>query len=350
MIKIQPFYPFFESLKTEKTFDDFPAGYFLGASDTKEGIPSVKLYRTFGAPVVCKGDELKTLKDFVISNGFPLIEEITGTNFQRFVDSGLPVAVLFSDFSNKEENEKNIATVKLAAETLKGKFNFAYTNGVTYKEQLVSMGGNGDKLPAIAAMDILKRLNFPYSGSFDEKSILTWAQGILSGEIKPFLKTQPVPEKQDGPVYVLVGKSFEEIVFDKTKDVLVEFYAPWCGHCKSLEPIYNKLATATKDVKNLIIAKIDATENDTPISVEGFPTIYFFPSDNKKPVLYDSGRTVSGFVKYLQEKSVASKEQLASVVVGPETEVPEKTEHTNEDLSDDVEEEDGKDKPKHDEL
>ena len=41
---------------------------------------------------------------------------------------------------------------------------------------------------------------------------------------------------------MVVAKNFDEIVNDPERDVLIEFYAPWCGHCKSLEPKYKELA------------------------------------------------------------------------------------------------------------
>jgi thiol-disulfide isomerase/thioredoxin len=52
---------------------------------------------------------------------------------------------------------------------------------------------------------------------------------------------------------VVVAESFEEIVNDPEKDVLIEFYAPWCGHCKSLEPKYKELAEQVSKTTHALI-------------------------------------------------------------------------------------------------
>lgn len=80
------------------------------------------------------------------------------------------------------------------------------------------------------------------------------------------MKSEPVPTEQED-LKVAVAKNFKELIMDADKDVLIEFYAPWCGHCKALAPKLEELATKLAD-ENVIIAKFDATANDVPPQFE----------------------------------------------------------------------------------
>ncbi|KAL2941139.1 putative protein disulfide-isomerase A6 [Bienertia sinuspersici] len=85
-------------------------------------------------------------------------------------------------------------------------------------------------------------------------------------------------------VVILSPDNFEDVVMDKSKDVLVEFYAPWCGHCKSLAPIYEKVASAYKSEEDVVIANLDADKHRDlaeKYGISGFPTLKFFPKNIK---------------------------------------------------------------------
>jgi len=78
---------------------------------------------------------------------------------------------------------------------------------------------------------------------------------------------------------------------------LVEFYAPWCGHCKQLAPEWAKAATALKGIVKLGAVDMDQHKDaGAPYGITGFPTIKIFGADKAKPTAYNGARTAAGIV------------------------------------------------------
>jgi len=81
---------------------------------------------------------------------------------------------------------------------------------------------------------------------------------------------------------------------------LIEFYAPWCGHCKQLVPTYKKVATTLKGIVN--VGAVDATDEAgkkiaSEYGIQGFPTIKIFSSNKSSPKDYNGQRDLDGFVQ-----------------------------------------------------
>ena len=116
-----------------------------------------------------------------------------------------------------------------------------------------------------------------------------------------------MPEDNSGPVTELVATTFDEAVLTSGKYSLVEFYAPWCGHCKQLVPTYEKIGEHYAGNDKVLIAKIDATENwiDPAYNVQGFPTILLFKPDGSYEA-YQGERTEEAFIAYVDAQSGSS--------------------------------------------
>ena len=112
-------------------------------------------------------------------------------------------------------------------------------------------------------------------------------------------------------VTVLDHANFDKVALDPTKNVLVKFYAPWCGHCKHLAPVYEKIAEMYEGEKDLVVAEVNADEASNKdlaqkYGVTGFPTLKWFPKANKAGEDYNGGRDEKDFIKFFSEK-VGSK-------------------------------------------
>jgi len=132
---------------------------------------------------------------------------------------------------------------------------------------------------------------------------------LKKGEAKPHYKSEPEPEGKEDEVTVVVGANWDKIVMDPKKDVLMEYYAPWCGHCKTLQPKYNDLAKMIKDKgldEKVVVAKMDATANESPEPVTGFPKLVFYPAVKnpmKKKAEYSGARETQAMYDFLLENA-----------------------------------------------
>ncbi|KAI7758210.1 hypothetical protein M8C21_027675 [Ambrosia artemisiifolia] len=98
-----------------------------------------------------------------------------------------------------------------------------------------------------------------------------------------------------------LANNFDEIVLDESKDVLLEIYAPWCGHWQALEPTYNKLLSIY----------MDGSTNEHPrAKANGYPTILFYPAGNKSSDLKAEIKLF--FVVLLIVKDLKGRQKLLS--------------------------------------
>ncbi|KAK6350162.1 hypothetical protein TWF696_006406 [Orbilia brochopaga] len=108
-------------------------------------------------------------------------------------------------------------------------------------------------------------------------------------------------------VVELTPDNFDEVITNSGKPALVKFFAPWCGHCKNLAPVYEELGDAYAAHKDkVVIAKLDADAHrklGQKFDIKGFPTLKWFDGKSKDPVTYDSGRTLEALTEYVSKKT-----------------------------------------------
>uniref|UniRef100_A0A8C5UAY8 Protein disulfide-isomerase n=1 Tax=Malurus cyaneus samueli TaxID=2593467 RepID=A0A8C5UAY8_9PASS len=327
-----------EFLSAAEAVDDIPFGIssstdvFSKYQISKDG---VILFKKFDeGQNNFEGDLTKdNLLNFIKSNSLPLVIEFTEQTAPKIFGGEIKTHILLflpksvSDYQGKLDNFKS------AAGNFKGKILFIFIDSDHSDNQriLEFFGLKKEECPAVRLITLEEEMTKykPESDELTADKIKEFCDKFLAGKIKPHLMSQDLPEDWDKqPVKVLVGKNFEEVAFDENKNVFVEFYAPWCGHCKQLAPIWDKLGETYRDHENIVIAKMDSTANEVEaVKIHSFPTLKFFPAGSGRNVIdYNGERTLEGFKKFLEsggQDGAAADDDLEDLETDEETDLEE---------------------------
>merc|ERR1712241_1164794 len=300
---------------------------FLGAASSMDDIPfgitgdeavcseygvsgeGVVMVKTFddGKAVLTEGLTEETVAKFVTSESLPLVVDFNHETAQKIFSGEVKSHFLLFSSAKADDHEDKLSIMKDQAKKNKGKMLFVTVNTdeEDHKRILEFFGIVDSELPTFRAIRLGEEMaKFkPEDDAVTAENVEKFVTDFQEGKLKQHLMSEEIPEDWDKePVKVLVGKNFHDVAMDVNKDVLVEFYAPWCGHCKQLVPIWDKLGEKYADNENIVIAKMDSTANELEeVKVQGFPTIKLFKKGTNEIVDYNGDRTVEGFSKFLDE-------------------------------------------------
>lgn len=222
------------------TANKYRDDYLFGLTTDKDAIaaagvapPAVVLYRAFDEPVTAypypvASAKVKDLEEWIKDLAIPVIDEVTTENYQVYASSGKPLAYLFVDPTDPQL-AAHVAALRPVAAKHKDRVNFVHIDAIKFGDHAKALNLNEAKWPSFVLQDLAKQLKYPYdqSSAVTPEAIDEMVVQFLDGTLQPQLKSQAVPETQDGPVFNLVSKQFDQVVFDDEKDVFVEFYASW---------------------------------------------------------------------------------------------------------------------------
>lgn len=307
----------------------------------------VTLHRTFDEPTIVYNPKTHggaisttTLTQFVQKYSLPLIGDIGPHNYKKYVDRNLPLVWIFIDPEDKGQVD-TVEALKPIAEKFGDVLSFAKVDGKKWAKHAKSFGLESST-PGIVIENRTSKKKFLYptptpTTPFTPTAFETFIQQYKDGKLSPAIKSEPIPEggvqhQLQLPITTVVGKTYQDIILDESKDVFVKFYAHWCGHCKALKPTYEELGEQFKNDSNIIIADFNAADNDAQIDISGYPTLYYFPASKTgktEPIQYTGERTATAmaeFILKLRQSKVGTPKTAVTTAATPSTSTSDKEE------------------------
>ncbi len=252
---------------------------------------------------------IKDLATFLHENMIPTVTEVNQKVIEMvFQGSGRKGIFLFRSVDDANAKVMEAEFHKVATSLKSKDYVFVQTDVREGWGQRVAnyFGIEAGSLPILEIVDVKEEIHrYRHTGVIRENEIKQFVEAWKKGTVARYMKSEPVPKENPGPIFKTVGKTFQHDVIDNDDDVIVKFYAPWCGHCKKLEPIFKSLAEALSGNKKLKFYEVDATKNDIAgHPIQGFPVVKLFPGKDKANVYTHEGeRTEADIAKFIKDKA-----------------------------------------------
>ncbi|KAI3795045.1 hypothetical protein L1987_37689 [Smallanthus sonchifolius] len=309
-----------DKLRSNNDFGHTANAKLISRGDSSITKPTLRLLKPFDELFVdSKNFEVDAMEKFIEEASIPLVtlfdqSETYQPFVNKFFSSPDSKVMLFLNYDH-EKQDLFKSTFHEVAGLYKGKGLVFLMGDVKDSENVLEYFGlKKDQTPALVVQDTK---GVKYVGqNVQAGHIAPWLKDFTDGKLKPYIKSEPIPETNDEPVKVVVTKSLKDMVLESKKNVLLEIYAPWCGHCKKLAPILDEVAVSLEQDPDVVITKLDGTKNDIvddTFDVKGYPTLYF-RSSSGKIVSYDGDRTKEDLIEFIQKNRDATSESTSDSV------------------------------------
>jgi len=298
---------------------------------------SIRVMKSFDEPIVEFKETLtkENLKRFIEDAARPLVVEFKQEHAHKIFEMEITHHfLLFVDKADKDFDAM-LQILRSVAKDHRQKMTFVHLNVGNEENEGIAefFGVTKDASPTFAIFEMegsSKYLPSPAKAKeITTENLKAFVVEYFAGNLEKFLKSEALPEDWDTtPVKTLVSSNFDKVAKDKSKDVLVEFYAPWCGHCKAIAPIWDQIGEKYSDKGDLLIAKMDSTKNEIDgVDIEGFPTIKMFKKETNEEIEYIGKKDLESLVKFIE--------------TGEQEEADEEEEDYDEDYDDDFGDDEG---------
>ncbi|KAF4500709.1 Heterokaryon incompatibility 6, OR allele [Fusarium agapanthi] len=258
--------------------------------------PSITVYtQEEEDPVYYRGPfTVPDIEAFLRDATQPLIREYDPIVHEEAMKDEKPLAQIF--FSNRDDRAELVKSLAPLAKKYRDELSFMTVLAPDYPKRCEQMHLSKEIKRGFAIANQQGRA-YPMSEKvFNVNRVAKHVAAYLAGSLTPTIKSEPVPELSTSQPFLtkLVGRTFDDLAYDKSKDVLVEFNVPWCQYCIDLHTVMNELGSKYAKLglsDKVALASINVDANDVPIEIESYPSIRLYRAGTNEIVSFKGNFT-----------------------------------------------------------